>query len=65
LPDEQWIRARWEDMDQRLARRTPTLAVLIYQGKLGDWTKDTFEFRSLRFCRQVRFTYATIYRRCD
>ncbi len=65
LPDEQWIRARWDDMDERLARRTPTLAVLIYQGKLGDPERDRFEFRSLRFCLEQRFVYATIYRRCD
>src|SRR5205085_2263743 len=45
LPDEQWIRVRWPDMDQRLERRTPTLAVLLYQGKLGDPEQDRFEFR--------------------
>jgi hypothetical protein len=66
LSDEQLIRARWvEDFEQRLARKTPTLAVLIYQGKLGDPAQDRFRFRSLSFCVQERFVYATIYRRCD
>ncbi|HZX93796.1 MAG TPA: glycosyltransferase family 39 protein [Myxococcales bacterium] len=65
LPDAQWIRAAWvEDFEQRLLRRTPTRAVLIYQGKLGDFRKDRFDFRGLSFCLAERFTYASVYRRC-
>jgi len=65
LPDEQWIRASWtDDFEQRLSRHRPTLAVLLYQGKLGDWTQDRFDFRGQRFCVQQRFVYAAIYRRC-
>ncbi|MCA1828749.1 MAG: glycosyltransferase family 39 protein [Myxococcales bacterium] len=65
LPEEQWIRKGWrDDFDARLARRTPTMAVLIYQGELGDYTKDTFDFRGLHFCLAQRFVYATVYRRC-
>jgi hypothetical protein len=65
LPEEQLIRVRWtDDFEQRLARRKPTLAVLLYQGKLGDWTQDRFDFRGLRFCLQQRFVYAAVYRRC-
>ena len=65
LPEEQWVRASWTDeFEARLARVTPTLAVLIYQGKLGDFTQDRFDFRALHFCKQARFTYATVYRRC-
>lgn len=66
LPERQWIRAAWtDDFEQRLARATPTMAVLIEQGKLGDYTRDRFEFRGLRFCVQARFTYAAVYRRCE
>jgi hypothetical protein len=66
LPDQQWIRASWtDDFDQRLARRDPTLAVLLYQGKLGDWTKDRFDFRGKTFCMQQRYVFATIYTRCE
>jgi 4-amino-4-deoxy-L-arabinose transferase-like glycosyltransferase len=65
LPDEQWIRAAWAgDFEDRLRRRKPTLAALIYQGKLGDFTRSRFEFRGLSFCAARRFTYATVYRRC-
>lgn len=65
LPEQQWVRAAWsDDFEGRLARVTPTMALLIYQGKLGDWTQDRFDFRDLHFCREARFTYATIYRRC-
>jgi len=38
--------------------------VLLYQGKLGDWTKDRFDFRGKSFCLEKRFVYATIYARC-
>jgi len=64
LPDVRWIRAAWPDFEQRLRRRQPTLAALIYQGKLGDFTQTRFEFRGLSFCAERRFTYATVYRRC-
>ena len=55
------------------ARTPPTLAVLLYQGKLR-WEKgaenasedaDAFAFRHFRFCLARRFVYASIYRRCD
>jgi len=66
LPDHQWIRASWtDDFERRLARHQPTLAVLLYQGRLGDWTKDEFGFRGVRFCLAQRFQFATIYRRCQ
>ncbi len=66
LPERQWVRAAWADeFEDRLARTTPTRAVLIYQGKLGDWRQDIFVFRGLRFCKEARFSYATVYRRCD
>jgi 4-amino-4-deoxy-L-arabinose transferase-like glycosyltransferase len=73
LPDERIARLRWPDFDDRLARTPPTLAVLLYQGKLR-WENgaegateetDAFTFRNLRFCIVQRFIYATIYRRCD
>ncbi len=73
LPDERIARLRWPDFEERLARRPPTLALLLYQGKLR-WEKgaegatedaDAFAFRDLRFCLAQRFVYATIYRRCD
>jgi len=73
LPDERVARLRWPDFEERLARRRPTLALLLYQGKLR-WEKgaegatedaDAFAFRDLRFCVADRFVYATIYRRCD
>ncbi|HET9754361.1 MAG TPA: hypothetical protein VFP52_15420, partial [Myxococcales bacterium] len=65
LPDEQWVRAAWTgDFEDRLRRRKPTLAALIYQGKLGDFTQSRFEFRGLSFCAARRFTYATVNRRC-
>ncbi len=66
LLERQWIRAAWtKEFEGRLREATPTMAVLIYQGKLGDWTRDRFDFRGLHFCKAERFTYATIYRRCD
>lgn len=73
LPDDRIARLRWPDFSERLTRTPPTLAVLLYQGKL-EWepgaetasaSSDTFAFRSLRFCLATRFVYATIYRRCD
>src|SRR5713226_3955820 len=39
LPESQWIRKGWrDDFEPLLARETPTMAVLIYQGELGDYT---------------------------
>jgi hypothetical protein len=65
LPERQWVRAGWEkEFEGRLAEATPTMAILIYQGKLGDYTKDRFDFRGLHFCGAARFTYVAIYRRC-
>jgi 4-amino-4-deoxy-L-arabinose transferase-like glycosyltransferase len=73
LPDQRIARLRWPDFDDRLARTPPTLALLLYQGKLR-WEKgaegatedaDAFTFRQLRFCLAQRFVYASIYRRCD
>jgi 4-amino-4-deoxy-L-arabinose transferase-like glycosyltransferase len=73
LPDERIARLRWPDFADRLARSPPTLAVLLYQGKLR-WEPgaegatedaDRFGLRDLRFCLAQRFVYATMYRRCD
>ena len=65
LPEERWIRVSWkEDFEQRLARHTPAFAVLIVRGPLGDFTRDRFDFRGLRFCAAQRYTYATVYRSC-
>ncbi|MGZ6124706.1 MAG: glycosyltransferase family 39 protein [Myxococcales bacterium] len=65
LPDAQLIRASWkEDFEDRLRRRTPTLAVLLVPGDLGDLRADRFDFRGLRFCVAQRYTYATAYRVC-
>ena len=65
LPDAQWIRAAWKvDFEARLRRRKPTLAALIYEGKLGDFRQSRFQFRGLSFCAARQFTYATVYRRC-
>ena len=65
LPEDRWIRVSWkEDFEQRLARHTPTFAVLIVRGPLGDFSRDRFDFRSLRFCAAQRYTYATVYRSC-
>jgi len=73
LPDDRVARLRWPDFDEHLARTPPTLALLLYQGKLR-WESgaegatedaDTFTFRRMRFCLARRFVYATVYRRCD
>jgi len=65
LPEDRWIRVSWkEDFEQRLARHTPTFAVLLVRGPLGDFTRDRFDFRSVRFCAAQRYTYATVYRSC-
>jgi len=65
LPEERWIRVSWKDgFEQRLARHTPTFAVLLDRGPLGDFTRDRFDFGGLRFCAAQRYTYATVYRSC-
>jgi 4-amino-4-deoxy-L-arabinose transferase-like glycosyltransferase len=73
LPDGRIARLRWPDFQDRIVRTPPTLAVLLYQGRLR-WEKgaenagedsDEFAYRGLRFCKVQRFVYATIYRRCD
>jgi len=73
LPDERIARVRWPDLEDRLARRPPTRAVLLYQGELR-WRpgaenavedSDRFSFRGMRFCAEARFVYATIYARCE
>jgi len=65
LPEDRWIRVSWkEDFEERLARHTPTFAVLLVRGPLGDFTRDRFDFRSVRFCAAQRYTYATVYRSC-
>ena len=73
MPDERIARLRWPDFEDRLARSPPTLAVLLYQGKLrwehgaegASEEADVFAVRNLRFCLAQRFVYATVYRRCD
>jgi 4-amino-4-deoxy-L-arabinose transferase-like glycosyltransferase len=65
LPDQQWIRASWtDDFEQRWQKLDPTMAVLLYQGKLGDYEKDRFTFRGKSFCLARRYLYAGIYNRC-
>jgi 4-amino-4-deoxy-L-arabinose transferase-like glycosyltransferase len=65
LPEERWIRLSWkEGFEQRLARHAPTFTVLLVGGPLGDFTRDRFDFRGLRFCAAQRYTYATVYRSC-
>jgi 4-amino-4-deoxy-L-arabinose transferase-like glycosyltransferase len=73
IPDDRIDRLRWSDFDDHLARRPPTLALLLYQGALryvkgaenATEESESFAFRGLRFCRLERFVYASIYRRCD
>jgi 4-amino-4-deoxy-L-arabinose transferase-like glycosyltransferase len=73
LPEPRIARLRWPDFADRLARTPPTLAVLLYQGKLrwepgaegASEESDSFTVRNLRFCLAQRFVYATVYRRCD
>ncbi|MFL5311981.1 MAG: glycosyltransferase family 39 protein [Myxococcales bacterium] len=73
LPDDRIARLRWPDFAERLARTPPTLAVLLYQGKLrweagaegASEEADVFTLRDLRFCIAERFVYASVYRRCD
>jgi len=73
VPDERIDRLRWPDFDDRLARTPPTLALLLYQGRLrytdgaegASEEAESFAFRGMRFCRIEKFVYASIYRRCD
>jgi len=65
LPESRLLRARWtDDFEQRSSRRSPTLAVLVERGRLGDPRSERFDFRGLSFCAAQRYTYATIYRSC-
>jgi hypothetical protein len=65
LPEAKLLRARWkEDLERRIASRSPTLAVLVEHGRLGHFKEDRFEFREMPFCAAQRYTYATVYRRC-
>jgi len=65
LPESKLLRARWtDDFEQRSSRRSPTLAVLVERGRLGDPRSERFDFRGLSFCAAQRYTYATVYRRC-
>jgi hypothetical protein len=65
LPEKQLLRLRWtDDFERRFPREPPTLAIAFDQGKLGVSDLDRFDFRGLSFCRQARFVYASIYRRC-
>ena len=73
VSEDRIVRLRWPDFDDHLARRPPTLALVLYQGALR-YTKgaegateesDSFAFRSIRFCRAAKFVYASVYRRCD
>lgn len=73
LPDERIARLRWPDFAEHVARAPPTLALLLYQGKL-EWepgaenanaASGAFAYRGMRFCLVERFVYASIYRRCD
>ncbi|GAC1342832.1 MAG: hypothetical protein NVSMB23_15950 [Myxococcales bacterium] len=72
LPERQLVRRAWPDFEERLVQTPPTLAVLIYQGKLGFQpaaggaveTAARFEFRGTAFCAEAHFVYASVYRRC-
>ncbi len=65
LPEARLLRARWtDDFEQRFARHSPTLAVLVERGRLGDFRSERFDFRGLSFCAAQQYTYATIYRSC-
>ena len=65
LPESQLIRASWKDqLEDRLRRQRPTLAVLLVPDDLGDLRQPRFEFRGEPFCAVQRYTYATIYRAC-
>lgn len=74
LPDERWLRFSWsDDFEARLLRHKPTVAVLLYQGRLrydpratgATEDNDRFRFDGTDFCLQRRFVYASIYRRCE
>ena len=72
LPETQFIRRSYDNFEQKLTQVTPEWAVLLYQGNL-QWTPgvtgaaleaEEFGFRGMRFCRSVKFVYASVYRRC-
>jgi hypothetical protein len=74
LPDERWLRYSWtDDFEARLLRHKPTVAVLLYQGRLrydpratgATEDHDRFRFDGSDFCLQRRFVYASVYRRCE
>jgi 4-amino-4-deoxy-L-arabinose transferase-like glycosyltransferase len=66
LPETKLLRARWtDDFERRFPRHSPTLAVLVERGRLGDFRSERFDFRGLSFCAAQRYTYATVYRRCE
>jgi 4-amino-4-deoxy-L-arabinose transferase-like glycosyltransferase len=72
LPESRLVRRAWDNFEERLTQTPPTMAVLIYQGKLQTTsgaagaveTADRFEFRGTPFCAEAKFVYASIYRRC-
>jgi 4-amino-4-deoxy-L-arabinose transferase-like glycosyltransferase len=72
LPESQFIRQAYDNFDAKLAKVTPTRAVLLYQGNLqwspgakgASFQAGRFEFRGLQFCREAAFVYASVYRRC-
>ena len=72
LPETQLIRRAYDNFEEKLGQVTPEWAVLLYQGNL-QWTPgadgasleaDAFGFRGLRFCREAKFVYASVFRRC-
>jgi hypothetical protein len=72
LPESRLVRRAWDNFEVRLTQTPPTMAVLIYQGRLQTTsgaagaveTADRFEFRGTAFCAEAKFVYASIYRRC-
>jgi len=72
LPESRLVRRAWDNFEERLTQTPPTMAVLIYQGRLQTTfgaagaveTADRFEFRGTPFCAEAKFVYASIYRRC-
>jgi hypothetical protein len=72
LPESQFVRRAWDNFEERLLQTPPTLAVVIYQGRLrytpgaagAVETAERFDFRGTPFCAEAHFVYASIYRRC-
>ena len=72
LPEAQVVRRSWPDFEAKLARRPPTLAVVLEGGSLRALPGSeqavpgapSFAFRGLRFCAEAHFVYASVYRRC-